>query len=513
MIDSQSICPDCGIELPSDSPQHLCPSCLLKQAFVSHTVESKYSPISPPPSPEEIADKFPQFEITECLGRGGMGVVYKARQKSLNRWVAIKVLAPERVDDEKFAERFAREAQTLAQLNHSNIVTVHDYGETDGLYYIVMEFVDGVNVRDLLRDGKIEPTQALSIVPPICEALQYAHDKGIVHRDIKPENLLIDRDGRVKIADFGIASIIGTCSEVSGTPPYMAPEQGTHAKVDHRADIYALGVVLYEMLTGERPNRDFTTPFQKCGTDVRIDEMVNRALEREPDRRYQSATEFRTVVETIAAPAISPPPNVSQPKRGMFRRFWWMFLVMIPVGVLFGIGAGSIYAYVTPKKYESNTIIEIKRPPGDFTSSVSLSTSIAALSARETLSDVSSSLDLEQRWKLNEDQVINRLESMIVASQRRGTDLIELKVRGSNRVDNMEIANRIPMIMQARMSELPDGKMEFVVHEEATIPENPFSPNIPLILTTAAVLGFTLSPLAALVTIPLQNRIFPDRKK
>jgi len=197
---------DCGTALPADSPQSLCPACLLRQALASRTVVNGDARSSaPPPTPEEIADKFPQFEILECLGRGGMGVVYKARQKSLDRIVAIKILPPERVGEEKFSDRFAVEAATLAKLSHPNIVTVHDFGETGGLFFIVMEYVDGVNLRDLLRDGKLEPKQALAIVPPICEALQYAHDKGIVHRDIKPENLLLDRDGRIKIADFGIA--------------------------------------------------------------------------------------------------------------------------------------------------------------------------------------------------------------------------------------------------------------------------------------------------------------------
>ena len=227
-----------------------------------------------------------------------MGVVYKARQKSLDRWVAIKVLAPERVHEERFAEHFEREAKTLAKMSHPNIVTVFDHGETGGLFYIVMEFVDGVNLRDLLREGKMEPEQALVIVPPICDALQYAHDKGIVHRDIKPENILLDREGRVKIADFGIASLVGASGEKSGTPPYMAPEQ-SGGTVDRRADIYALGVVLYEMLTGERPGKELVAPSSKVQVDVKIDEMVLRALEKEPERRYQTAGEFRTMVETM----------------------------------------------------------------------------------------------------------------------------------------------------------------------------------------------------------------------
>ena len=251
-------------------------------------------------SPEEIAARLPQYEILEFLGRGGMGVVYKAGQTALDREVAIKVLAGEWQDDADFAARFEREAKTLAQMSHPNIVTIHDFGDAEGLYYIVMEFVDGVNLRDLLSDGKMEPEQALAIVPSICEALEYAHSKGVVHRDIKPENLLLDRDGRVKIADFGIASLAGTTKEVSGTPSYMAPEQA-NGSVDRRTDIYALGIVLYEMLTGERPEKDVVPPSSKVEVDVRIDEIVLRALEKKPERRYQTAREFCTTAELVMA--------------------------------------------------------------------------------------------------------------------------------------------------------------------------------------------------------------------
>lgn len=318
------LCPECGKPVPAESQHQVCPACLLQQAIASRTIadgHDNHSP-APPAAPEEIADKFPQFEITECLGRGGMGVVYKARQKSLNRWVAIKILAPERVGEEKFAERFAREAQTLARLNHPSIVTVFDYGETEGIFYIVMEFVDGVNLRDLLREGKLDPRQALAIVPPICEALQYAHDKGIVHRDIKPQNLLLDCDGRIKIADFGIAALVGAEGESAGTPPYMAPEQrGAPREVDHRADIYALGVVLYEMLTGERPAKEVVAPSRKVHTDVRLDEMVLRALEKEPESRYQTAGEFGTMAQTVAAPFLAKPKPV--------RHYAWAAVVTV----------------------------------------------------------------------------------------------------------------------------------------------------------------------------------------
>jgi tRNA A-37 threonylcarbamoyl transferase component Bud32 len=210
-------------------------------------------PESAPPL-EEIARQFPQLEVLECLGRGGMGVVYKARQPRLNRFVALKILAREKEKDPRFAERFTREAQALARLNHPNIVTVYDFGETNGLYYLLMEFVDGMSLRQLLQSRKLAPEEALVIVPSICVALQYAHEQGIVHRDIKPENILLDKQGRVKIADFGIAKLLGADGKVEsltgeqgvvGTPHYMAPEQVEKPSiVDHRADIFSGGCVL-----------------------------------------------------------------------------------------------------------------------------------------------------------------------------------------------------------------------------------------------------------------------------
>ena len=307
-------CPDCGAPLPASS-HSLCPACLLRQALASGTAtrEDEALAAAPPLSPQEIAARFQQFEILECLGRGGMGVVYKARQKSLNRLVAIKILDPALQQEPKFAERFAREAELLARFNHPHIVTIHDFGEAEGLFYLVMEYVDGMNLRELLRGGKLGITQALAIIPPLCDALQYAHSKGIVHRDIKPENLLIDREGRVKIADFGIAMLLGAGGEWAGTPPYMAPEQANLAATsDHRADLYSLGVVLYEMLTGERPGKNLIVPSRKVQSDVRIDKMVLRALEQAPELRYQTAAEFRSGVEAVTRPEAPPadPPLV-----------------------------------------------------------------------------------------------------------------------------------------------------------------------------------------------------------
>ena len=325
-------CPQCGTPLPENAPAGLCPNCLMALNLKTETAfTDDTSAAQPPLPPEQIAPHFPQLEILECLGRGGMGVVYKARQKTLNRLVALKLLAPERVRDAKFAERFTREAQALAALNHPNIVTIYDFGQAGGFYFLLMEFVDGVNLRQLLRTRKIAPEEALAIVPPLCDALQFAHDRGIIHRDIKPENLLLDKVGRVKVADFGIAKMLGTVNgggnaapenatqSAVGTPGYSAPEQKTDPqRVDSRADIYSLGVVFHEMLTGELPGKRLEPPSSKVQIDVRLDEVVLRALEQKPELRYQQVSEVKTMVETIATTprtfAESAPTSDSLPK-------------------------------------------------------------------------------------------------------------------------------------------------------------------------------------------------------
>jgi tRNA A-37 threonylcarbamoyl transferase component Bud32 len=258
------------------------------------------------------------MEILEVLGQGGMGVVYKARQPQLDRVVALKILPDEAGKDPAFAERFFREAKTLARLNHPNIVAVYDFGQAGGHYFLTMEFVDGMNLRQLEQSKKLTPEEALVITPKICEALQFAHEEGVVHRDIKPGNILIDRKGRVKIADFGLAKLLGQDAKdvsltgdqsVMGTPHYMAPEQMTNTKtVDHRADIYSLGVVIYEMLTGELPVGRFSAPSKKAKINVRLDEVVLRALENDPELRYQRVSDVKSQIDSISYQITQLPP-------------------------------------------------------------------------------------------------------------------------------------------------------------------------------------------------------------
>jgi len=287
----------------------LCPGCLLDAGLATARDEAKPGVGFTAPSIDDIARLFPQLEQIAHLGTGGMGAVYKAYQCTLDRWVALKVLPATDDGSDRAAERFNREARALARLQHPHIVAVHEFGRAGHLHYFLMEYVDGVNLRQLERSSRLSPREALRIIPQICDALQYAHDAGVVHRDIKPENVLIDRQGRVKIADFGLAKLAGQEhsetrltleGQVMGTPHYMAPEQVERPlAVDHRADIYSLGVVFYEMLTGDLPLGKFPPPSRKVEVDVRLDEIVLRALENDPGRRYQKAGEVKVEIQTV----------------------------------------------------------------------------------------------------------------------------------------------------------------------------------------------------------------------
>jgi len=351
-------CSQCGTPLAPDAPLGLCPKCVLKvgadsqeatrtSADTPHEVRGAVPFV--PPRPEDLAPRFPQLEILELLGQGGMGAVYKARQPGLDRFVALKILPPSLGGDPTFAERFAREARSLARLSHPHIVMVHDFGQAGDLYYFLMEYVDGVSLRQMERSQKLAPQEALAIVPQVCEALQFAHDEGIVHRDIKPENILLDRKGRVKIADFGLAKLLARTptdftltqpQQAMGTPAYMAPEQMERpAEVDQRADIYSLGVVFYEMLTGELPLGRFQPPSQKVQVDVRLDEVVLKALAKEPERRYQQASQVKTAVDAIGrAPQTPPAPQAgAAPAAGRPRRWTGVIVAAVVAVVLVGL--------------------------------------------------------------------------------------------------------------------------------------------------------------------------------
>lgn len=277
-----------------------------------------------PPEADELQRMLPQFEVERLIGRGGMGAVYKGIQSSLERPVAIKLLPPAiEQQDSAFAERFKNEARLMGRLNHPAIVGVYDFGRTtDGQLYFVMEFVDGSDVQNMIaREGRLPPEHALAVTAHLCDALGYAHRHGVVHRDIKPSNVLIDNEGRVKVADFGLAKLTNNSLNsgltmtgmTMGTPDYVAPETLMYgSEVDGRADIYAVGVMLYQMLTGDIPRGMFKMPSQKFQSiDPRFDGIVRRALEHDREERYQSSNELRRDLDIILTTPLAVAGQVS----------------------------------------------------------------------------------------------------------------------------------------------------------------------------------------------------------
>lgn len=264
-----------------------------------------------PPSVEELQEKLRGYRIDSFLASGGMGAVYRGEQVSLGRPVAVKILPPQLSDrDPDYAKRFTQEARAMGQLSHPGIVGVYGFGQMDdGTLYFVMEYIDGTDVFRLIADeGLLDPGRAVEITSHLCDALQYAHDHGVIHRDIKPANVMVGTDGRVKVADFGLAKSLQSShtshtvsGQVMGTPHFVAPEALVMGvEIDHRADIYAVGVMLYQMLTGRLPQGVFEPPSIRVpGLDPRFDAIVLTAMREDRDKRYQSVSEIRTVLDAI----------------------------------------------------------------------------------------------------------------------------------------------------------------------------------------------------------------------
>ncbi len=296
-----------------------------------------------PPAVEVIREALPQYGITAFVARGGMGAVYRGAQGALNRPVAVKILPPDMVDDAMdFVVRFKREARAMATLSHPGIVAVHEAGETaEGLLYFVMEFVEGADVAQWIeQQGRLSAAEALRIAAEVCAALECAHAAGIIHRDIKPSNVLLDDQGVVKVADFGLAKFdvadgSATQSMVAvGSPDFLAPEAHIPGlKVDHRVDLYALGVMLYQMLTGKVPRGRFDPPsLEVPGLDPRLDAIIDKAMQSDRAKRYASATEMRVVMEEVMLSAGSFGSASKGIRRLKMMKAWAAFVALVVAG-------------------------------------------------------------------------------------------------------------------------------------------------------------------------------------
>ena len=294
-----------------------------------------------------VGRKLGNYEIIDEIGRGGMAVVYRAYQRSLNRHVAIKVLAPQLSVDQQFVERFQREARAAAGLRHPHVVVIHDVAQEQGIYYIVMEYLEGRSLKELIQaEQSLSPERATRIVEQVASALDYAHEQGFVHRDIKPANIIVDKNDHVTLTDFGIAKAASETQHLTrtgmliGTPEYMSPEQAEGGTVDHRTDLYALGVVLYQMLTGRAPFHS-TTPHATLHAVIyeppppvrqlrpslspAIESVVMRSISKQPASRYQSGSDMvaalRAAQSGQSTVAVAAPPSTpakdSRPQKSL----------------------------------------------------------------------------------------------------------------------------------------------------------------------------------------------------
>ena len=341
-----------------------------------------------------------RYQVESELGRGGMATVFKGTDTVLGRPVAVKVLSPQYAGDANFVTRFRREAQAAARLNHPNLVSVYDTGTDDGIHFIVMEYVDAKTLADYLAGGgRIMPERAIEIAEAVCDALSMAHAHGIIHRDIKPPNIMITSKGDVKVTDFGIARVISGAdtlaqtAAVLGTASYLSPEQAQSQPVDQRSDIYSLGCVLYEMVTGRPPFSgdspvmvaskhvlEQPTPPSKLNRDVApgLEAVIMKALAKNPDNRYQDADEMRADLErarlgqTVQATPLLPesartqriapsgPPTAVlppvEPGEGERSRWWIPALIVLLILVVLGTG---LYLLASSLLQDNATLVKV----------------------------------------------------------------------------------------------------------------------------------------------------------
>lgn len=254
---------------------------------------------------EEVSRLFPTYSIHTLIACGGMGAVYQATQRSLDRTVAIKILPREFSTDAAFREGFESEAKAMAKLNHPNLISVYDFGEADGMLFIIMEYVSGKSLFHSAHGLAVDQAEAVSIVIGVCHGLAHAHENGILHRDIKPSNILLDASASPKIGDFGLARAlereIKEGEQIFGTPGYTAPEVLTPPfTFDHRADIFSVGVMLHELLTGQLPGEGSASASQTSGCTRLLDAVIFRATHPDPNYRFRSAEEMATELTKIS---------------------------------------------------------------------------------------------------------------------------------------------------------------------------------------------------------------------
>jgi serine/threonine protein kinase len=375
------------IKLESEGAAHV--ACCKFELLVFSTLFMSHTSANPgftAPDPAELAPLFPGYDVQSLIAAGGMGAVYCAVQKSLDRMVAIKILPAELSKDLAFRAGFEAEAKAMARLNHPNLIGVFDFGEVSGMLYIIMEFVPGKSVYHSAYGIAVDQAEVIRLVSGICHGLAHAHENGIIHRDIKPSNVLLDLSAQPKIGDFGLArpmdSTIQEGDEIFGTPHYTAPEvvENPHA-VDYRADIFSVGVLLHELLTSKLPADDPRPASMIIRCDPRFDAIIRRATQHQPGARYLSAAEMAKELHDIGTtlgqlpapilqqtPVIPPTYQSSTPRKNVSEPSSSSNAILLVVAALAGIAA---WFYFTGKKSESAPLpkpaVEISAQPTNNT--------------------------------------------------------------------------------------------------------------------------------------------------
>ncbi len=404
-------CPRCGTELPANAPAGVCPKCLLQAGIgdsipeVSHAataatlLSGSSNPDAEPSLPLTVQDSernpssiepgaklryFGEYELLAEIARGGMGVVYRARQVRLNRIVALKMILSGQFAGKADVQRFHTEAEAAAQLDHPNIVPIYEVGEHDGHHFFTMGFVDGGSLASRLQDGPLAPRESAKLVRQIADAVQYAHEKGVIHRDLKPANILLDRNGIPRITDFGLAKNVQRDSglthtgQVMGTPGYLPPEQasGHNAQIRETADVYSLGAVLYALLTGRPPfqadnamdtlmqviERDPVSPRAlNPGVPLDLETICLKCLEKDRRRRYQSAAEFSAELQRF----LDGRPIAARPVSQLEHIWRWCrrnpivagLIATVAISLMVGIGVSSYFAVAATNRANENLLL------------------------------------------------------------------------------------------------------------------------------------------------------------
>ena len=298
--------------------------------------------------------KYGRYQIEKEIGKGSMGVVYRAYDPEINRTVALKVLRPDRITSEAFVQRFLKEAQAIGRLSHPSMVTVYDAGRDHDTIFIAMEFLEGRSLKDVMGEQQLSPRLIRHLAVQVAEALDYAHSRGIVHRDIKPSNIMINSENQVKITDFGIAHVDDptapaqtVAGEILGTPEYMSPEQVMGKPVDGRSDLYSLGVILYEMVTGRRPFKranmaatfrailqDLPEPPEtENGGDPALADLIMKSIRKNPADRYRSGKEMADPLKAGLQRRRSDNDTAAASQARTSRQRWLLFAALAVMGV------------------------------------------------------------------------------------------------------------------------------------------------------------------------------------